>query len=226
MFSHRSFRYLLFVALASLSAPAPAQDLTVAAAANVDYPTQLQQEGVVESASFYVYAQGRIVLWVPKGAVDPHARLAALLNPAVKKIAIANPEYAPYGKAAVAAMESEHVYEKVKQKLVLGENISQAASFVTSGAADAGIIALALALSPNMKDKRRYAEIPTTDYPAIEQACVILRSSRSKQNAQQFLRFIQTKPIQDLLNQYGFDVTPRSKSNETKKKVILTARKS
>jgi molybdate transport system substrate-binding protein len=226
MFSHRSFRYLLFVALASLSAPAPAQDLTVAAAANVDYPTQLQQEGVVESASFYVYAQGKIVLWVPKGAVDPHARLAALLNPAVKKIAIANPEYAPYGKAAVAAMESEHVDEKVKQKLVLGENISQAASFVTSGAADAGIIALALALSPNMKDKRRYAEIPTTDYPAMEQACVILRSSRSKQNAQQFLRFIQTKPIQDLLNQYGFDVTPRSKSNETKKKVILTARKS
>jgi molybdate transport system substrate-binding protein len=226
MFSHRSFRYLLFVALASLSAPAPAQDLTVAAAANVDYPTQLQQEGVVESASFYVYAQGKIVLWVPKGAVDPHAGLAALLNPAVKKIAIANPEYAPYGKAAVAAMESEHVDEKVKQKLVLGENISQAASFVTSGAADAGIIALALALSPNMKDKGRYAEIPTTDYPAIEQACVILRSSRSKQNAQQFLRFIQTKPIQDLLNQYGFDVTPRSKSNETKKKVILTARKS
>jgi molybdate transport system substrate-binding protein len=194
--------------------------------ANVDYPAQLQQEGLVESASFYVYAQGKIVLWVPKGgAVDPHAGLAALLNPAVKKIAIANPEHAPYGKAAVAAMESEHVYEKVKEKLVLSENISQAASFVTSAAA-AGIIALALALSPNMKDKGRYAEIPTTDYPAIEQACVILRSSRSKQNAQQFLRFIQTKPIQDLLNQYGFDVTPRSKSNETKKKVILTARKS
>ena len=261
MFSDRSFRYLLFVALASLFAPALAQDLTVAAAAdlqfamqditsrfaqqtgkkvqvvygssgnfaqqlrngapfdmffsaNVDYPSQLQREGLVESGSLYLYAKGKIVLWVPNGgAVDPHAGLPALLNPAVKKIAIANPVHAPYGKAAVAAMESEHVYEKVKEKLVLGENISQAASFVTSGAADAGIVALALALSPNMKDKGRYSEIPTTDYPAIEQACVILRSSRSKQNAQQFLRFIQTKSIQDLLNQYGFDVTLRTKNN-------------
>jgi molybdate transport system substrate-binding protein len=146
---------------------------------------------------------------VPNGSsLDPRAGLSGLLQPAVKKIAIANPEHAPYGKAAVAAMQSEHVYERVKQKLVLGENISQAASFVTSGAADAGILALALALSPNMKDKGRYAEVPASDYPPIEQACVILRSSKNKEVARQFLLFVQSKPIQELLRQYGFEAPP------------------
>jgi len=177
--------------------------------ANVDYPKGLEREGLVEPGSVYVYAKGKIVLWVPKGgAVDPQAGLQVLLHSAVKKIAIANPEHAPYGKAAVAAMQSEHVYEKVKEKLVLGENISQAASFVTSGAAEAGIIALALALSPNIKDKGRYVEIPAADYPAIEQACLILRSSKNKEVARQFLHFLQTKATQDLMRQYGFDVTP------------------
>jgi molybdate transport system substrate-binding protein len=174
--------------------------------ANVDYPRGLEREELVESGSFYIYAKGKIALWAPNGgSLDIHTGLQGLLSPAVKKIAIANPEHAPYGKAAIAAMQSEHIYEKIKEKLVLGENISQTASFVTSGAADAGIVALALALSPNMKDQGRYVEIPAADYPAIEQACVILRSSKNKEVARQFLLFIQTKAIQDLLHQYGFE---------------------
>src|SRR2546428_7229121 len=103
--------------------------------------------------------------------------MKALLDPSVKKIAVANPQHAPYGQAAVAAMQKENIYEKVKDKFVLGENISQAASFVVSGSADVGIVALSFAVSPNMKDKGRYAEVPAEDYPPIEQACVILRSS-------------------------------------------------
>ena len=175
--------------------------------ANLDYPRGLEEDGLIDPGSIYIYARGKIVLWVLNGSsLKPGAGLPALLQPTVKKIAIANPEHAPYGKAAVAALQSEHVYERVKEKLVLGENISQAASFVTAGAADAGIVALALALSPNMRDKGKYAEIPASDYPAIEQACVILRSSKNKEVARQFLFFIQTKPIQDLLRQYGFDV--------------------
>ena len=179
--------------------------------ANLDYPRGLQEDGLIEPGSFYIYARGKIVLWVPSGsALNPSIGLSALLQPTVKKIAIANPEHAPYGKAAVAAMESEHVYERVKEKLVLGENISQAASFVTSRAADAGIVALSLALSPNMKDKGKYAEIPVTDYPPIEQACVILRSSKNKEVAREFLLFLQSKPVQDLLRQYGFDIAPET----------------
>ena len=132
--------------------------------------------------------------------------MKALLDPSVKKIAIANPQHAPYGQAAVAAMQREKIYEKLKDKFVLGENISQTASFVVSGAADVGIVALSLALSPNMKGKGRYAEVPSEEYPAIEQACVILRSSKNKDVARQFLSFIKTGAISDVLKNYGFDV--------------------
>jgi len=179
--------------------------------ANLDYPKQLEAAGLTEPGTFYGYAKGRIVIWVPnQSALDLSVGLKALLTPSVKKIAIANPEHAPYGKAAVAAMQKENIYEEVKDRLVLGENISQAASFVVSGAADAGIAALSLALSPTMKDKGRYAEVPNEDYPAIEQACVILKSSRNKQIARQFLAFIQTAPIATILGSYGFDVPSRA----------------
>ena len=175
--------------------------------ANLDYPKQLEAAGLTEPGSFYQYAIGKIVVWVPNDSkVDVSSGLRALLNPSLKKIAIANPQHAPYGKAAVAAMQKENIYEQVKDKFVLGENISQAAAFVASGSADVGIVALSLALSPNMKDKGRYAEVPTADYPAIEQACVIMGSSKNKSVAQQFLKFIQSSPITELFQKYGFAI--------------------
>ena len=90
---------------------------------------------------------------------------------------------------------------------MLGEDISQAASFVASGSADVGVVALSLALSPNMKDRGRYVEVPDGEYPAIQQACVILRSSRNKDVARQFLKFIQSSPIRELLQKYGFAIS-------------------
>src|SRR5215468_6107985 len=136
--------------------------------ANLDYPKQLEVSGLTEPDTFYQYAKGKIVVWVPNdSSVDIHSGVQSLLAPAVKKIAIANPQHAPYGKAAVAALQKDGVYDKVKDKLVLGENISQTASFVASGSSDVGIIALSLALSPNMKDKGHFTEIPGTDYPPI-----------------------------------------------------------
>ena len=159
-------------------------------------------------------ARAKIVLWVLNDSkIDLSAGVGGgLLNSAIKKIAIANPQHAPYGQAAVAAMQKENVYEKVKDKLVLGENISQTASFVVSGAADIGIVALSLALSPNMKDKGRYVELPSGEYPPIEQACVILAASKHKDLARQFLSFIRTPEIGDALKSYGFDV-PDSSAN-------------
>src|SRR5215472_14515064 len=175
--------------------------------ANLDYPKKLEEAGLVESASFYQYARGKIVMWVPKESkVDLNLGLQALLQPGVQKIAIANPQHAPYGQAAVSAMQKEGIYDKVKDKLVLGENISQTASFVVSGSADVGIVALSLALSPNMKDKGRYAEIPAAEYPPIEQATVILNSSKNKETARQFLSFVKTASAADTLKKYGFDV--------------------
>jgi molybdate transport system substrate-binding protein len=106
-------------------------------------------------------------------------------------------------------MQKEGVYDRVKDKFVLGENISQTASFVVSGSADAGIVALSLALSPNMKEKGRYAEIPASEYPPIDQACVILKSSKNKGTAQQFLSYVKSAAIAEILAGYGFDVSGR-----------------
>ena len=155
--------------------------------ANLDYPKKLEAAGLVEPGSYYQYAKGKIVVWVPKDSkINLNSGLKALLDPGVKKIAIANPIHAPYGQAAVSAMQKEGIYEGAKDKFVFGENISQTASFIVSGSADIGIVALSLALSPNMKDKGRYTEIPADEYPPINQACVILNSSKNKQTTEQF----------------------------------------
>jgi molybdate transport system substrate-binding protein len=184
--------------------------------ANLDYPKKLEAAGLTEPGSFYQYARGKIVIWVPNDSrLDLSSGIQVLLNPSIQKIAVANPQHAPYGQAAVAAMQKGNVYDKVKDKLVLGENISQTASFVVSGSADVGVVALSLALSPSMKDKGRYAEIPADEYPPIEQACVILSSSKNKEAAGQFLSFIKTATIGDLLKSYGFDL-PRSITNNVK----------
>lgn len=176
--------------------------------ANLDYPKKLEAEGLTEPNSYYEYATGKIVLWVQNDTkLDIGSGLRALTDPGFKKIAIANPEHAPYGQAAVAAMKKEDVYDKVSGKLVLGENISQTASFVVSGAADAGVVALSVALSPNMKDKGRYTEIPTDDYPPIKQACVILKSAKDKETAKAFLNFMRKPATSELLRNYGFAVS-------------------
>ncbi len=175
--------------------------------ANLDYARKLEAAGLTEPGTFYQYAVGRIVIWVPNDSkLDVTSGLQTLLSASIRKIAIANPRHAPYGQAAVAAMKKENVYDKVADRLVLGENISQTASLVVSGSADVGIIALSLALSPNMKDKGRYVEIPTDDYPPIDQACVILKSSRQKDTAQAFLNFIKTPAVAELFRTYGFAV--------------------
>ena len=175
--------------------------------ANVDHARKLEASGLTEPGSLYQYAKGKIVLWVPKHSkLDLKSGLAALLDPSVKKVAIANPQHAPYGQAAEAALKKEGLYQKVIPKFVLGENISQTASFVVSGAADAGIVALSLAVSPNMKDKGRYVEIPASEYPAIDQACVIMKAAKSKDAARSFLEFIKSAEAQGLFERYGFAV--------------------
>jgi molybdate transport system substrate-binding protein len=179
--------------------------------ANLAYPRRLEDAELTEPGSYYQYATGKIVIWVPnESKLDLKSGMQVLLDPSIKKIAVANPQHAPYGQAAVAAMQKENVYDKVKEKSVLGENISQTATFIFSGAADVGIVALSLAVSPNMKDKGRYVEIPAADYPPIEQACVILRSSKNKVVATEFLSFIKTAAVADTFKQYGFDVANTS----------------
>jgi molybdate transport system substrate-binding protein len=175
--------------------------------ADIDYPQRLEAAGLAEPGTLYRYATGKIVLWVPNDSkLDLTRGLQVLLDPSIKKIAIANPEHAPYGRAAVAALRHENIYDQVSSKFVLGENISQTATFVVSGSADIGIVALSLAVAPSMKTKGRHFEIPADDYPPIEQAAVVIKSSQHKDIARQFLAYLQTPPLQDLLRTYGFSV--------------------
>ncbi len=132
--------------------------------ADVDYPRQLERAGLAESDTLYQYAIGRIVLWTRKDTgIDLREGLSVLGSAKVKRIAIANPDHAPYGRAAVAAMQRANVYDRAKPKLVVGENISQAAQFAASGNAEVGILALSLALAPGLKNiGRLHRRFPRT----------------------------------------------------------------
>jgi len=175
--------------------------------ADVDYPRKLEAAGLTEPGSIYEYAAGRIVIWVPSTSRLVIDRgLQVLLDPDIHKIAIANPQHAPYGRAAVAAMRHAGVYDQVKNKLVLGENISQTAQFVSSGNADVGIVALSLAVAPAMKAKGRYFEIPSGDYPPIIQAAVILKSAHNQDGARRFLNFLKDPSGVALMESYGFSL--------------------
>jgi molybdate transport system substrate-binding protein len=171
------------------------------------YPQKLEQSGHAVPGSFYRYAVGRIVLWAPNGAkLDVQKGLETLLDPSVRKIAIANPKHAPYGRAAVAAMERSKVYERVKDKLVFGENISQTAQFIESGACDTGIIALSLAVAPSMKSSGQYWEVPADSHPPLEQGAVILKRSQHHEAAKKFFEFMKGPDGQKIMNRYGFTV--------------------
>jgi molybdate transport system substrate-binding protein len=198
---------------------AVAEDITIAAASDLNFVfrelvteyEKLTGDRVrLSLGSLYQYAVGRIVLWTGKDSrLDLSKGLEILRQPTIKKIAIANPKHAPYGRAAVAAMEHAQVYDRVKDKLVLGENISQAAQFIESGAADVGIIAMSLALAPLMQAAGQYWEIPADAHPPIEQGAVILKGAKNQERAKAFLSFVQGAEGQAMMKRYGF-VIPRS----------------
>ncbi len=175
--------------------------------ADIAYPKKLETEGLAAPGSTYPYAIGKIVLWTRKDSrVDVGKGFSALRDPAVRKIAIANPEHAPYGRAAEEALRAAGMYDAVKGRLVLGENISQAAEFVQSGNADAGIVALSLALSPAMKDEGRTWNIPENLYAPIEQGAVVVLASKNLQGARQFLDYVKSPATAALLDRYGFSL--------------------
>lgn len=173
--------------------------------ADIGYPRKLEEAGLTVSGSLYRYAVGRIVLWAGTASrLDVSKGFDVLREPGIRKIAIANPKHAPYGRAAVAAMESFKVYESVKDKLILGENISQAAQFIESGACEIGVIALSLAVAPAMSGKGVYWEIPVEAYPPLEQGAVILKQSKNQEAARRFLEFMQGSQGQEIMRRYGF----------------------
>lgn len=172
--------------------------------ADVGYPERLIVENLGEPQSLTRYAVGALVLWVPEDSIldVERAGIQILLNPAVKRIAIANPQLAPYGRAAVATLRHFNIYDRVGKRLVLGESVSQAAQFAESGNAQVGMIALAGAVA--LGHKGRYWIVPQDAYPALEQGAVIMAHSKNKEPAQKFLEFLRSADSAAILKRYGF----------------------
>jgi molybdate transport system substrate-binding protein len=170
------------------------------AAANVDYVNQLEKEGLIIAETKSVYARGRIVLWTPKDSPLHIEELSHLTRPEVKRIAIANPDHAPYGMAARQALESVGIWEAVKPKLVYGENIRQTLQYAQTGNVEVAIVALSLSLQT---DGRRVL-IPQELYKPIDQALAVVKGTKHEPEARQFAGFISSPQGRAIMSKYGF----------------------
>jgi len=181
--------------------------------ADMEYPHNLEKNGLVLNGTEFTYAVGQIVVWTRNDSPLDVSRLGmqALLDPSIKKISIANPDHAPYGRAAVAAMQKFGVYDKVKEKLVMGENVTQALEFIDSGTAQAGIVAMSLATAPNVSSRGKYFEVPLDSYPRMDQGGVILKNVRDRQAAEQFRTFILSPECRAIFKQFGFSLPEESR---------------
>jgi molybdate transport system substrate-binding protein len=169
------------------------------------FPRKLVESGHASAAAF-TYAYGRLVVWVPTASnLDFEKKgLRALLDAAVQKIAIGNPAVAPYGTAARSALETAGLYEAVKGKLVLGQNVSQAAQFAQSSNAQAAFLPLSLAIVPPLSKEGRHWPVPPNTYAQIGQAGVILRSASDPELAKSFASFLLGPLGRSILLKYGY----------------------
>lgn len=177
--------------------------------ADIAYPHTLKVEGFAASEA-QPYAVGRIVLWSASRDAGKMT-LASLADPAIQKIAIANPKHAPYGKRAEESLKAAGVWDKVEPKLVYGENVAQTAQFVQSGNAQVGIIALSLAVSPELAKQGGYALIPDTLHQPLEQGFVITQRAAANPLARDFARFMTSREARAIMARYGFVLPSEAK---------------
>jgi molybdate transport system substrate-binding protein len=174
--------------------------------ADVEYPRRLAARGLTVAGSEFHYARGRLVIWTRESSRLDIAALGlrVAVQPGVTRVSLANPEHAPYGRAAVAALRAAGVYDEVQPRLVYGENVAQAMQFVQSGSADVGLVAMSLAVSPAARDRGRWVEVPPGDYPPLEQAGVIMKTAADVDAARAFAAFLSGAAARAILQQYGF----------------------
>jgi molybdate transport system substrate-binding protein len=181
--------------------------------ADEDFVHKLADAGIAEDRGT-LYAVGRIVLFAPQGSpikADPSLEdlRKAAADGRLKRLAIANPEHAPYGRAAEQALRAKGLWEAIRPKLVLGENASQAAQFVTSGSAQAGIIPYSLALAPTLGDRGTYELLPDAWHAPLKQRMVLIKGAN--ETARAFHAFLQTPPARAVFRRHGF-VLPDERS--------------
>jgi molybdate transport system substrate-binding protein len=174
--------------------------------ADTEYPRQLVAKGLAPPKSEFVYAVGHIVVWARRDSGPDVEKLGAraLLEPSVRKVAIADPRYAPYGRAAEAALKALGLYDKVKGRLVLGDNVAQTAQFVEKGAAEVGVIGLAQALAPALREQGRFWKVPADAYPRMDQAGVVLSRVRDRAAAEAVRDYVLSEHGREVLKRYGF----------------------
>ncbi len=183
--------------------------------ADMAYPKRLISDGLADAAGSadsstpINYANGTLVLWARKDSSLPAPSLDLLRSHALRQLAVANPDRAPYGRAAVAALTSLKLYDALRPRLVTAENIAQTAQFVDSGNADAGLISLTSALTPRLSSSGRYFVIPRDLYPPIQQGAVIVSKTTKRPEAHKFLDYLLSAPVQAELAQAG--LTPAHK---------------
>jgi molybdate transport system substrate-binding protein len=177
--------------------------------ADIMYPQKLAEQGLTATKP-KLYAIGFLVLW--SSQIDVLSGMNVLNNPKIQKIAIANPEHAPYGKRAQESLQYYKLYDKLKDKIILGENISQTAQYVQTGNAEVGILALSLAMSPAMKNQGKYFLIDSKSYSPLEQAYVIIKRAAMNTETYKFARFVASPVAREIFKKYGFKLP-----NETTK---------
>lgn len=174
--------------------------------ADMRYPQELVQSGNAESASMTRYARGHLVLWTNSASIPFTHGMADLEVGGTQRIALANPETAPYGRAAKAALQQARLWDKLQPRLVFGENIAQTLQYAETGNAEIAFLSRSLIHSPKMAGKGRYQEVPEMLYPPIDQGLVITRIGKDKPLATKFAIFMQSKAAKSVLQSHGFAI--------------------
>jgi molybdate transport system substrate-binding protein len=176
--------------------------------ADMRYPLELIKAGLAEKESLTRYASGHLVVWTSKEEIDISAGISSLTSGAVRKVAIANPEHAPYGRAAKAALVYFDLWLRLQEKLVFGENIAQTAQFVETGNADAGIVALSIVLAPNLSSKGRWIEVPEHTYPRLEQGAIMTKVGALNPASAAYIEFLGSAEARRIFDRFGFRLPP------------------
>jgi molybdate transport system substrate-binding protein len=173
--------------------------------ADREFPAKVIEAKLGSAADERVYAFGKLVAWTPPGAtLDLEKKgLAGLTDPGVRRIAMANPAVAPFGRATEAALVAAGVRDAVKEKLVLGTSVAQTAQFATTGAADVAFLPYSLTFGKELAGGRVYV-VPERLYPRIEQSGIVLSAAKEPALARAFLAFLGSEKGRAILAKYGY----------------------
>ena len=171
--------------------------------ADLSFPQKVAAAGLADSAEPIPYARGTLVLWARNDSPVQPISIDSLRSPALRTVAVANAEHAPYGRAAKAAIQKLGLADALKDKLVVAENIAQTAQYADSGNADAGLISLTSALTPRLTADGKYVAMPEDSYPPLLQGAVVIKQGSRTEQAHQFLAFLLSPPIRKQLAEHG-----------------------